>query len=214
VPVWIDTIEPSSPSAWSSDFLAPDAAEVLQALGAYILCFRKPVDEGEYERCRGMMEEVARVVRSAERRGWDGVCLVVLMRQETVPRLEVGMERWEELGMEGGWEVVDVEARGRNEFGEGQGVERVREAVEANDWAGGDEGEDGELDLDGLEDSDGEGSVGFGIDPEEMREEMEGMKRAIYGGGEDEESGEDEKKDVEEMEALMRKMQAMRGKSP
>jgi hypothetical protein len=93
----------------------------------------------------------------------------------------------------------------------------VREAVEANDWAGGEEGEEGSLDLDGLEDSDGEGSIGFGIDPEEMREEMEGMKRAIYGGGvdeDDEEDGEDEKKGVEEMEALMRKMQAMRGKSP
>ena len=80
---------------------------------------------------------------------------------------------------------------------------------------------DGEIDLDELEVGDegaeDDGSVGFGIDPAEMREDMAGMKQAIYEGGagsddeiEDEETGD---KEIQQLQAMMLKMQAVRGKS-
>jgi Alpha and gamma adaptin binding protein p34 len=99
-------------------------------------------------------------------------------------------------------------------------VDRLREALEANEWEGNNDG-DGEIDLDELEAGDegaeDDGSVGFGIDPAEMQEDMAGMKQAIYEGGagsddeiEDEETGD---KEIQQLQAMMLKMQAVRGKS-
>lgn len=101
------------------------------------------------------------------------------------------------------------------------GVARLKEALEANDWDGADDAEGG-ADLDDFEAGDeaggDEGSIGFGIDPAEMEEEMAGMKQAIYGGGaagaddeiEDEETGD---REIQQLQAMMLKMQAVKGKS-
>jgi hypothetical protein len=95
------------------------------------------------------------------------------------------------------------------------GVERLREALEANDWDGNDEGEINLDDLEGEEDEE-DGSIGFGIDPAEMEEEMAGMKQAIYEGSagvdheiENEEEGD---REIQALQAMMLKMQAVRGK--
>ena len=95
------------------------------------------------------------------------------------------------------------------------GLQRLKEALEANEWGGGEE-YGGEIDFDNLEDDDDvdeTGSLDFGIGRDEMKDEMAGMKKAIYGGGDDED---DEMKDVDEeevekLQALMLKMQAVRG---
>ena len=97
------------------------------------------------------------------------------------------------------------------------GLERLKEALESNDWEGGDDlGEDITLeDLD-EDDEEAEGSIGFGIDANEMEEEMAGMKRAIYAGGlgmeEEDENEADRDEEVEKLQAMMLKMQAVRGK--
>lgn len=174
-----------------------------------MLSFSRPVTEDDLTKLKEVVKQVGRVVKAAEAKGWDGVCVLVLMGQDVVPHSELdqkAMEGWEDWGIEhGGWEVIDGEAKAgtKNEFGEKVGWERVREALKANSWEGGAEDDDLEdlgLDLD---------FEGINVD-EEMRKEMEGMKQAIYGRGEDE-GPDDEEKDVEEMEVLMRKMQAMRG---
>jgi len=97
------------------------------------------------------------------------------------------------------------------------GIERLKEALETNDWEGVDELES--FDLDALNEEDGDdddGSLGFGIDPAEMAEEMAGMKRAIYGGILGDETGEvedaEDDDEVEKLQAMMLKMQAVRGK--
>jgi len=97
------------------------------------------------------------------------------------------------------------------------GMDRLKEALEANDW----EGENPETSVD-LEDfvdeidSDGEGSIGFGIDRDEMEEEMRGMKQEIYGGtisgGEIDRDEVEQDEEVEKLQAMMTKMQAVRGK--
>jgi len=95
------------------------------------------------------------------------------------------------------------------------GIERLKEALEANDWEGGDDLGD-ELNLEDfeIEEEDDEGSLGFGIDPAEMEGEMFGMKQAIYGGGDEEEGAEEPEgdKEVEQLQAMMLRMQAVRGK--
>lgn len=96
------------------------------------------------------------------------------------------------------------------------GLQRLKEALEANEWSGGEE-YGGEIDFDNMEDNDDDndetGSLDFGISREEMKEEMAGMKKAIYGGGDD---GDDDMKDaddeeVEKLQSLMLKMQAIKG---
>ncbi len=91
------------------------------------------------------------------------------------------------------------------------GIERLREALETNDWENNELSE--AVDLEDLDDG-GEGSIGFGIEAAEMGMEMFGMKQAIYGeksgeGNQDEE-GEDE--GVEQLQAMILRMQAVRGK--
>jgi hypothetical protein len=99
---------------------------------------------------------------------------------------------------------------------EPMGIERLKEALESNDWDGGDD-EEADINLEDFEEEedDDEGSLGFGIDPSEMEQEMRGMKQAIYGGGDevDEDLAEaDGDKEVEQLQSMMMKMQAVRGK--
>lgn len=98
------------------------------------------------------------------------------------------------------------------------GLERLKEALESNDWEGDDDDLGEDITLDDLEEDDdeAEGSIGFGIDASEMEEDMAGMKRAIYGGGlgleEGDENEADQDEEVEKLQAMMLKMQAVRGK--
>ncbi|KAG4426326.1 hypothetical protein IFR04_000509 [Cadophora malorum] len=211
IPIWLDEI--SHASVWSADFLAPEAREVLTVLGAFIVCFRKPINEEGLKEVKDLMEGVAEVVKEGCGLMWDGVCLAVGMPQSTTPYLEKTFDEWEELCQEYGFEFVDFESKGRNEYSEPMGMERLKEALEANDWEGNDElGE--AIDLDGLEnESDDAGSIGFGLDAAdkaEMEKEMRGMKQAIYGGDDDGGEEEPNDQDVEELQALMLKMQAVR----
>ncbi|KAK3308498.1 alpha and gamma adaptin binding protein p34-domain-containing protein [Chaetomium strumarium] len=124
----------------------------------------------------------------------------------------------------------------RNEFGERMGMARVIEALQANDWSGG--GLEGGGDGDGEEEEEGhEGEGGKGgnnqrreekegdeagsdFDPESLdfgfdREDFVGLRKAIWSGGqagdeEDEEVGEE---DVQKLERMMLKLQAVRDTS-
>lgn len=92
------------------------------------------------------------------------------------------------------------------------GVARIREALEANDWAGG-EGDD--CDSDSLRFGSDEEDEGVGSKSEaaEIKEEMSGMRKAIY--GEQDQTQEDDDQDeavkVEELESLMLKVQVIKG---
>lgn len=143
------------------------------------------------------MREVDRLVSVSEGNEGEVVRLGVLL--DAAPGDDD--EGWVE-----GWEVVDGAATGKNEIGEVVGVERVREALEANEWTGGDGG------VKELEEELGlgfEGDVEGGFEIGE--EDVEGMRRPIFGKGEGEGGEGDEEESVEGMEALMLKMQAMRG---
>ncbi|KAL2268999.1 hypothetical protein VTJ83DRAFT_3845 [Remersonia thermophila] len=124
----------------------------------------------------------------------------------------------------------EVKAR-RNAFGERVGMARVLEALQANDWSGGsggggegagqeEEDDDDDDDERGGEDDDhddGEfdpSKLGFGFD----KADFEGLRKALWAGsaGNDEEEEEEKEEDkiseedVEKLERMMRKLQAVR----
>jgi hypothetical protein len=114
VPIWLDEI--SEPATWASEFLAPDAREVLTVIGAFIVCFRKPVNQAGLEEVKGLLNNVGEVVKEGCGYSWDGVALAVAMPQSTTPYLEMKDEEWEDVCQEFGFEYVDFEKRGSNEF--------------------------------------------------------------------------------------------------
>jgi hypothetical protein len=97
------------------------------------------------------------------------------------------------------------------------GLERLKEALEANDWEAPTELGDA-LNPEDFDEEEETDSIGFGLDAAdraEMEMEMLGMKQAIHGGGsngkdeDEDEDGHDE--GIEELQAMMLKMQAVRG---
>ena len=114
IPIWLDEI--TSPQKWSSDFLAPEAKEVLTVLGAFIVCFRKPITYDDLKLIKELLQNVAEVVREGCGYSWDGVCLAVAMPQSTTPYLEMGSQEWEDLCQDHGFEFIDGQAKGRNEY--------------------------------------------------------------------------------------------------
>ncbi|TGO55896.1 hypothetical protein BOTNAR_0235g00080 [Botryotinia narcissicola] len=211
VPIWLDEIH--EPEVWCKEFLAPEAREVLTVLDAFIVCFRKPVDEAELRAFKILLESVAEVVKEGCGYTWDGVCLAVAMPQSTTPYLEKSFDEWEELCQEHGFEFIDFESKGRNEYSEPMGLERLKEALEANEWEGGDDDGEG-IDLGDFEDDgDDDKSIGFGIEVAEMEMEMFGMKQEIYGKSSGKTNPEEEIENedgVEQLEALMLRMQAVK----
>ncbi|KAF1999911.1 hypothetical protein P154DRAFT_535150 [Amniculicola lignicola CBS 123094] len=198
LPIWIDEIP--NVSEWRAEFTKPEAREVVTVLGAWIFCFRKPIKEADVDVIREALEAIADVIERACGYGGDAVCLAVAMPQSTTPYLVKSGEEWEELCMEFGFEFVDAEMTGKNEFGEEMGVKRVEEALKANDWEGGD--------AEGVgEGEEGEGFGDFETEEREMNMELFDLKAAVGGTEEDDE---DEAARVEELESMMRKMVAVK----
>lgn len=171
-------------------------------LGGWIYCFKKPVETKDIEVIRDTMQAISDVIERACGYTGETVCLAVAMPQSTIPYLEKPNDEWEELCMEHGFEYIDSEAKGKNEFGEAVGVQRIREALEAGEWESG-AGLDLEEDVEGFEGS-------FAAEEAEMNMELLGMKDVLHG---EEGEGELGDKDVEELEIMMRKMVAIKGAS-
>ncbi|KAF1846976.1 uncharacterized protein K460DRAFT_51165 [Cucurbitaria berberidis CBS 394.84] len=198
LPIWVDEI--SNITEWRTEFTKPEAREVVTVLGAWIYCFKKPVEQKDVDTIKETMRAVADAIERACGFGGDMVCVAVAMPQSITPYLEKTVEEWDDTCMDYGFEYVDFEAKGKNEFGEAIGVQRVREALEACDWESG-------ADLDFGEDDEGfEGS--FAAEEAEMNMELFGMKGALH--GEDAEGKEGEDLEVEELEIMMRKMVAIK----
>lgn len=134
------------------------------------------------------------------------------MPQTLSPRLDFSDEEWEDRFRDcGGWEWINSEAQGKNTFGEKVGMERLQEVLEANEWDGGVENleDDGTLEDLGLEEGDDYGNLD-GIDKGKDNFEI---REAMLTGGDGGETAEGESQDVqlEDLEHLVVKMQAIKG---
>ncbi|KAI8623912.1 hypothetical protein F5Y19DRAFT_456532 [Xylariaceae sp. FL1651] len=204
VPIWLDLI--SSPLEWATSFLSPEAKEVLQVLGGIMVVFSLPanVQSDEGKAAQDLIKEVGKVVKDGLG-GWEwdgvGLCLGVGEIDD--------VDIWEDCCAELGLEFVQVKNQStpsRNEFGETTGIPRALEALQSNDWAHmwaddlGSDFEDIEAEIKAEKkhrDSNVEDGKGMEADsdPENMdfgfdRKDFEGLKRAIWNAGNDDDDNE------------------------
>ncbi|KIW03831.1 uncharacterized protein PV09_05130 [Verruconis gallopava] len=201
--IWIDDI--SDVATWLREFSKEEAKEVVDAVGAWIYVFRKPVTDEDLATIKRTVEAIKSVIHKACGEYWEGTCLAVGTKQSTTTSLQLSGDEWDDFCRDHGFEYVDAEAKGSNEFGEQLGLARLREALETTDWEG-----EVKLDADDFEDIDnfGDGADwdGFADEQAEMNLELLGMKTALY-GGKFEDGNEEE---VEEMGKMMNKLMAIR----
>ncbi|KXT08970.1 hypothetical protein AC579_4031 [Pseudocercospora musae] len=187
VPIWIDEVPDFA--AWKHDFLKPEAKEVVDAVGAWIYCFPRQPDGQIGSEMEEAMKSVQEVV---EEHGIGSDVVLLAVARSTRQQGKEGSKNFEnqdaqeDTCTEFGFEYINYSAEGKNEFGERVGFERLKEALEANEWA--DDGEE-ELDLDELGMDTEDGEDGFGDEKAEMTAELFGMKAAL-GGTEDDDAEE------------------------
>lgn len=190
------------------EFEKEEAKEVIEAVGAWIYIFRKPITASDVEGIKEAMTAIKGIIEKACGEYWEGCCLAVGTRQSVTTSLKLEGEAWEDFCRETGFEYVDAEGKGKNEYGEPVGIERMREALETTEWEGG----DGEGDIEeefGFTDG-GEGWEGLAGEEAEMSVELLGMKGAMHGEtSEDEKENADEQ--VEEMGRMMNRLLAIKG---
>jgi hypothetical protein len=220
VPLWIDEIP--NVDEWKEEFMREEAGEVVRAVGAWVYVFRLGGADEEVEKTMAALQEV---LEKHAGYGVESVLLAVGMPGNSAPGTAAALakekrEEWDDIAMQYGFEFVEFGAQGVNEYGEKQGVERVKEALEANEWAD-EEGGDGEDDL-GLDDGDEDefGDFGFGREEAEMTAELFGLKASLLGDEEEDEDGygdalgeKDQKNQVDDLDKMMSKLMAVREQS-
>jgi hypothetical protein len=219
VPLWIDEI--ADLSEWKEEFLKEEAGEVVRAVGAWVYVFRLRQDGKAGDEVEKTIAALQAVLEVHAGYGAESVLLAVGMPaggKERAKMEKEEREEWDDIAMQYGFEFVEFGAQGVNEFGEKQGVERLREALEANEWA--DDGEDEDADALGLEDGSDEEFVDFGREEAEMTAELFGLKASLLGeedddaeGFEDELGDGDQKGQVDDLDKMMSKLMAVKEQS-
>ncbi|KAK4554399.1 hypothetical protein LTR86_008607 [Recurvomyces mirabilis] len=216
VPIWIDEIVDAV--EWKSEFLKPEAKEVVEAIGGYIYAFRLPADGGVSKEADTIMEAIQAISEEQIGYGADNVMLAVALPPLGKEDVVAKLDDWEDVCIQYGFEFVDYVATGKNEHGERVGLGRLKEALEANEWAAADY-EDGELDLDDLDfDAGDDFGTGFVRDEAEMTAELFGMKAALSGADDFEPETEhfppaSQENQVEDLNRMMGKLLAVKEQS-
>ncbi|KAL4891055.1 alpha and gamma adaptin binding protein p34-domain-containing protein [Aspergillus ambiguus] len=234
VPIWVDEIPlpdaSPSPAQWQSEFSGPDAQVVRDAIGALIICLRNfdpPSDStADIHALADSLRAVA-VVRDRiedERGGLDDDVPVVLVLVGSADATAADDDRpfsvgwWEDqlcdMGLMG-VEVVPWDPRvdvgdAKNQFGEYQGMRRIREILETHHWSA------PEPDADPDDGLDFDADTGFDLEVNELEREMVGLRFAIERGGDDHvddpDEGDEETR-VDAIEGLLLRMKAIRDMS-
>lgn len=144
------------------------------------------------------MKAVSEVVERACGMMWDGTRLAVDLTPSNKDKFTVVAE---ELCLDLGFEYIHMDATGKNEYGEKLGLERAKEALEANEWSASTIG-----------DEDDEEGIG-GIDDEQaqMNAELWGLKASLLDP--DNEGDEDEGSALQlvSVEQMMSQLMAIKG---
>lgn len=197
MPVWIDEI--NDIQQWKADFLIPEAKEVIDAVGAWVYCFsdsNHQVREHLTDNVVACLQAIEDVGQNARQDNYDGCCIALDLSPH-----HGQSDALEAQCMEYGFEYIYANAEGKNEFGESQGFERLKEVLETNEWAGQSSSE---------VDDDTPGDLT--AEKAQMNAELWDLKASLLEPDKDLESGEEsEDFQVENMEQMMGQLLAIKG---
>ncbi|KAK1811123.1 small nuclear ribonucleoprotein Sm D3 [Friedmanniomyces endolithicus] len=218
VPLWPDEIADSA--QWRDDFLKPEAKEVVEAIGAYVYCFRVPQNGEIGKEVEDVMQAIQAITEEHAGYGADTIMLAVALPHGKGSRddaVEVKRDDWDDVCLQYGFEFVEYAAKGTNEYGEKVGFERLKEALEATEWAAVDDDDD--LEIDDLDFDAGDDIGGFGGEEAEMTAELFGMKAALFDHEDFAAEAEDSSPpgaqagDVDSLDVMMSKLLAVKEQS-
>lgn len=190
----------------------------MEAVGAWLYCFRKPRDGAVSEEIEGAMKAIQSITEQHAGYGADMMMLAVAMpyAQRTDSEVDKShQDEWDDMCTQYGFEYIDYSARGQNDYGEKVGFERLKEALEATAWAVGNEEHD-ELDLQDLDFDADDDLGGFGREEAEMTAELFGMKAALNGEDDfepDTGAPTQQASQVDDLERMMGKLLAVKEQS-
>jgi septum formation inhibitor-activating ATPase MinD len=171
-------------------------------LGAWIYCFdsgkQESGDEVDIsEEVEKTMKAVSEVVERACGVMWDGTRLAVDLTSANKEKSTVVVE---ELCLDFGFEYIHIDATGKNEYGEKLGLERAKEALEANEWS-----------ASSLEDDDEDGIGGMDDEQAQMNSELWGLKASLLDPDNEGDEDEGSALQIEGMEQMMSQLMAVKG---
>jgi alpha- and gamma-adaptin-binding protein p34 len=156
----------------------------VKAVGAWVYCFTVPGSNQEEQEVGEILKAVQDISEVHAGYGSETVMLAVAIPSEKTksPLSDEQRDRLDDLSVQYGFELVDFVAEGKNGFGEKLGLDRLREALEANEWTDAADVDDDELDteIERFEDDDDD-LESFARDEAEMTAELFGMKAALVG---------------------------------
>ena len=177
-----------------------EAKEVIEAVGGWIFCFSNASANSDYvgEKVETVMKAIEEVIEQACGYNWDGTRIALDMSSRQPNQIEA----LEEQCLEHSFEYVHADSKGRNEFGEPTGIERVKEALETNDW--------NTYDSESSEQEDAQDD--FDVEKAQLNSELWGLKASLLESDtEGEDVPDDEEFKVENMEQMMSQLLAIRG---
>ncbi|KAA8916886.1 hypothetical protein TRICI_001005 [Trichomonascus ciferrii] len=181
--IWVDEFEGKDGlDEWVETFCSEEAKEVRDAIGGLIYTF-DPRHPEWYEHT----EKFSQFVELLETELWEGVCLAVSRGH---------CRKGDEL-MELGFEHVNQLADATNQFGERDGIERIKEALEGYEWTSIPEDEPAV--------DEGEGHL-------EEGNIIDDIKNLKYNEPMLKDDERDQEQDVENLEQFMEKLRLARGK--
>ncbi|GAB7357890.1 hypothetical protein MBLNU230_g0059t1 [Neophaeotheca triangularis] len=219
IPIWVDEI--SDLETWKNDFMKEEAKEVVEAVGAWVYCFRQSSDGRITQEVENALRAIMLVREEHAGYAEDAALLAVAVpgAKDTSKLTEEVAADCEDACLQYGFEYVDLAAEGKNEFGEKVGLERLREALEANEWTAGSGADDLDDLTDPLEGKELGGIGTFGHEEAEMTAELFGMKAALIGGDDEPEPEPDaelfepalrQKDEVDDLDRMMGKLLAVK----
>lgn len=143
------------------------------------------------------MKAVSEVVERACGMMWDGTRLAVDLTPSNKDKSTVVAE---ELCLDLGFEYIHMDAVGKNEYGEKLGLERAKEALEANEWS-----------PSSLEDDDEDGIGGMDEEQAQMNAELWGLKASLLDPDNEGDEAEGSALEIEGMEQMMSQLMAIKG---
>jgi alpha- and gamma-adaptin-binding protein p34 len=133
IPIWFDEI--ASSKDWHDEFVKPEARQVIEAIGAWIYCF---IDDGSEDCLATFIRDVKCVEEVILAYELDSTATMLAVRfPHEAKSAPIDADRFatlEDVTIQSGFELIDYAGTGLNDYGEKQGIERAREALETNDW--------------------------------------------------------------------------------